>query len=231
MAGVQTRKDFVFRAVATVKDQKLVFSGGDPERPQAGEWRRRPARCKRGLVVETLQHLGSFPLCAATDNFLYFVGDLFDRHAIVGGYSDDGLEFERRRELPLLPVLRPRDQDPGLRALPHRLSKLLGDPVGPTPFLIEAEDNDDGVGARNVFFQWLQAYLSGIVLTAQNNRRDLGLLQRLGHGVLKFVTFRLTGSCIRAHDGKLLRPSAWFWCDVELAADVSDERVDVFRMD
>src|SRR5215469_164663 len=170
-------------------------------------------------------------VCAATDNFLYFVGDLFDRHAIVVGYSDDGLEFERRRELPLLPVLRPRDQDPGLRALPHRLSKLLGDPVGPTPFLIEAEDNDDGVGARNVFFQWLQAYLSGIVLTAQNNRRDLGLLQRLGHGVLKFVTFRLTDSCIRAHDGKLLRPFARLWRGIELAADVPDERVDVFRMD
>jgi hypothetical protein len=32
MAGVQTREDFVFRAVATVKDQKLVFSGGDPEK-------------------------------------------------------------------------------------------------------------------------------------------------------------------------------------------------------
>src|SRR5215471_20165361 len=110
-------------------------------------------------------------------------------------------------------------------------SKLLGDPVGPTPFLIEAEDNDDGVGARNVFFQWLQAYLSGIVLTAQNNRRDLGFLQRLGHDVLKLVAFRLTDSCIRAHDGKLLRPFARLWCDVELAADVSDERVDVFRMD
>src|SRR5215467_2495193 len=102
MAGVQTRKDFVFRAVATVKEQGLVFSGGDPERPQAGEWRRRPARRKRGLVVETLQHLGSFPLCAATDNFLYFVGDLWD--AIVGGYSDDGLEFEWRHELPLFSV-------------------------------------------------------------------------------------------------------------------------------
>ena len=88
--------------------------------------------------------------------FFNFIGDLFDRHAIVGGYSDDGLEFERRHELPFLPVLRPRDQDPGLRALlAHRLSKLLGDAAGPTPFLIEAEDNDDGVGARKFFFQWL----------------------------------------------------------------------------
>src|SRR5262249_10426711 len=215
-----------FRVVATVKDQRLVFSGGDPEKPQAGEWRRRPARSKNNLGGETFQHLGLLPLGESTHDLFYFIGDLFDRHASFWGYSDDGLEFERRHELPLLPVLRPRDQDPGLRALPHRLSKLLSDAAGPTPFLIEAEDNDDGVGARKFFFQWLQAYLPGIVL-AQNNRRDLGLLQRLGHGVLKFVTFRLTGFCIRAQDGKLLRPFARLWRGIELAADISHELVGI----
>jgi hypothetical protein len=163
-----------------------------------------------------LQHLGSFPLCAATDNFLYFFGDLTDRDAIVGGYSDDGLEFEWRHELPLFSVLWPHDEDPVLRTLvAHHLSELLDDPVGPKEFLIEAEDND-GIGARNVVLQRHQAYLPGIVVLARNNRRALGLPQRLGHDVLKLVAFRLTYSCIRAHDGKLLRPFAWFWRDVEL---------------
>jgi hypothetical protein len=40
--------------------------GSDAKRPQAREWRRRPARSKRNLVVETLQHRGSLRLCGAT---------------------------------------------------------------------------------------------------------------------------------------------------------------------
>src|SRR5262249_43216102 len=157
-------------AVATVKDQRFIFSGGDPERPQTREWRRRPAQRKRSPVVETLQHLGSLRLGAAPDNLLYFLGDLIDRDAGVGGYPDNRLEFERRHEFPFLAVLRPCDEDPVLRALvAHHLSELLDDPVGPKPFLIEAHDND-GVGARNVFLQWHQAYLPGIIVLAGNNR-------------------------------------------------------------
>src|SRR5215469_3736929 len=170
-------------------------------------------------------------LCGATHDLLYFIRDLIDRHAIVGGYSDDGLELECRHELPLLAVLRPRDEDPGLRALlAHHLSELLDDPAGPIPFLIEAQNND-GVGARDVFLQSHQADLPGIVLLARDNRRALGLPQRLGHGVLKFVTLRLADSRIRTHDGKLLRPFARLWRGIELAADISHELVGICRVD
>src|SRR5215471_15966905 len=110
----------VARAVADVGDRRYRFSSRSDRRVNttwamrcsrslspARSGRRRPARSKHNLVVETLPHLRLLPLCGATHDLLYFIRDLIDRHAIVGGYSDDGLELERRHELPLLAVLRP----------------------------------------------------------------------------------------------------------------------------